>query len=259
MDDLITVGIDAARAAGAYVRDSLGRVGRIEEKSDRNFATDVDRQAERMIVEAILRRFPGHGIVAEESGSRRPDAPYVWVIDPLDGTHNFIRGIPLFGVSIGIRRGEEFVAGVVYMPVEDQLYVGEQGGGAYKNGTRIAVSRRQALRECSLSFDSGIRYHPDELLAILRELSAEVFNVRMSGSSARNLTWLAEGTLDICVEFEDQPWDCAGSICFIREAGGTVTGLRGEPFTSRTVGYIATNGLVQAAVQRIVSRHAGPG
>ncbi|HOW42108.1 MAG TPA: inositol monophosphatase [Candidatus Omnitrophota bacterium] len=255
MSELITVGIAAARQAGEFLLEHLGHIQRIEEKADRNFATDVDKGAEALIIDAISGRFPDHGVIAEEGGSRNPGADYLWVIDPLDGTHNFIRGIPLFGVSLGIVYKQQFVGGIIYMPVQDELYVGEKGNGAYKNDARISVSAFTRLRECSVSYDSGIRYNPDIALPILREVADQVFNVRMLGSSARNLSLVAEGKLDAAIEFADQPWDCAGGVCIIEEAGGKIADLQGAPLTVRTVGYLASNGRVHAAFQAIIDRH----
>ena len=144
----------------------------------------------------------------------------------MDGTHNFIRDINIFGVSIGILCDSEFVAGVIYMPKDDELYVSEKGSGAYKNGNRIRVSKTDNLKECSLSFDSSLRYQPDIMLKVLGELAMESFNVRMLGSSVRVLSYVAEGNLDYSVEFFDQPWDFAGGVCLIEEAGGKITALK---------------------------------
>jgi myo-inositol-1(or 4)-monophosphatase len=219
--------------------------------------TNVDPQAQAMIIDAVKKKFPGHGIIAEEGLTRDVDAEYIWIIDPLDGTHNYIRGVPIFGVSIGVVRRDKFIGGVIYMPVEDELYVAETGNGAYKNGAAIKVSTHQDLKECSVSYDSGIRYHPQALLPILGEIADKSFNVRMFGSSARALSYLAEGKVDISVEFEDQPWDCAAGICLIEQAGGKVTDLSGRPMAHTTIGYIATNGHTHGTVLDIVRKHKG--
>jgi myo-inositol-1(or 4)-monophosphatase len=146
----------------------------------------------------------------------------------------------------------KFVAGVIYMPVDDELYVGEKGSGAYKNNERITVSSNKELKECSISFDSSIRYSPDVMLNVLGDLSREVFNVRMFGSSVRALSYLAEGRLDFSVEFHDRPWDFAGGVCIIEEAGGKITDLKGNSVTHKTIGYIASNSVTHGKVQKIV-------
>jgi fructose-1,6-bisphosphatase/inositol monophosphatase family enzyme len=252
MKELITVGVEAAKKAGAFLLEHFGNVSTIESKGDRNLATDVDKAAERMITEKILAAFPTHGIIGEEEGTKTNSSDYLWVIDPLDGTHNYIRGINIFGVSLGILCKEQFVGGIVYMPVDDELYVGEKGNGAYKNGKKIMVSPHNSLKECSISFDSSIRYSPEPMLRALEKLSKEVFNIRMFGSSVRALTYLAEGVLDFSVEFHDRPWDFAGSVTLIEEAGGKLTDLWGKTLTYKTIGYIASNQRLHEQVRNIV-------
>lgn len=253
MTDIIQVGIEAARSAGAYLQDNFGKDQKVHVKGDRNLVTDVDRNAQKLIIDIIDARFPQHGIIAEEGMSRSEQAEYLWIIDPLDGTHNYIRNIPIYGVSIGILRKGRYVGGVIYMPPDGgELYVAEEGNGAYKNDKKILVSELKDLPACTVSFDSGIRHEPDVMLPVLGELADRTFNVRMFGSSARALSYLAEGKIDICVEFKDQPWDCAAGICLIEQAGGKVTDLSGGRMLHTTIGYIATNGHTHGMVLDIV-------
>ena len=199
-------------------------------------------------MEKIARIYPQHGIFGEEKIRRNLDNEWLWIIDPLDGTHNFIRNIDIFGVSIGVVHKGEFVIGVIYIPSSDELYAGEKNNGAYKNGYRISVSNRDSLKECSISFDSNIRYGTDKMLKVLKGLSREVFNIRMFGSSARLLTYVAEGKLDLAIEFNDRPWDFAGGVSIITEAGGKFTDLKGSVPTPKTIGYIASNGIIHCSV-----------
>jgi myo-inositol-1(or 4)-monophosphatase len=253
MGDIANLAADAAKEAGIYLLNNFGKIKNVESKGDRNLATNLDKEAERMIVDRIKSKFPGHGILAEEGGASDLDSDFIWIIDPLDGTHNFIRSINIFGVSIGVVHKNKFVAGAIYMPVDDELYVGEKGNGAYKNNAKICVSSVKELKECSISFDSSIRYSPDIMLSVLGDLSREVFNVRMFGSSVRVLSYIAEGRLDFAVEFHDRPWDFAGGVCIIEEAGGKIADLKGNDVTHKTIGYIASNGLTHGKVQKIVS------
>jgi myo-inositol-1(or 4)-monophosphatase len=254
MSDILQVSIDAAQCAGKYLFDNFGKIATIESKGDRNLATNVDKEAEKIIVDKIRCAYPAHGILAEEGGSSQLDSEYVWIIDPLDGTHNFIRGIDIFGVSIGVVHKDIFVAGVIYMPVTNELYVAEKGSGAYKNNKKITVSDTRNLKECSISFDSSIRYAPQVMLKALGELAGIVFNVRMLGSSVRALSYVAEGTLDFSVEYYDRPWDFAGGVCIIEEAGGKLTTLQGGPLTYKDIGYIASNTMTHSLVQRIIGQ-----
>jgi len=253
---ILELGIEAAKEAGKFLLDGFGQVAEVEKKGDRDFATNLDKEAEVMIIDKIKAKFPDHGILAEESGKQSIDKEYIWIIDPLDGTHNFIRNIDVFGVSIGVvHKQSDFVAGVIYMPKADELYIGEKGSGAYKNGVKISVSDRDNLKECSVSFDSSIRYAPAPMLATLGDLANQVFNLRMFGSSARHLSYVAEGVLDFSVEFHDQPWDFAAGVAIIQEAGGVLTDLRGDPLTYKNIGYIASNGKTHTRVVDIVKSH----
>jgi myo-inositol-1(or 4)-monophosphatase len=252
MKDIIEVGIEAAKEAGVFLLKNFGKVEYIESKGDRNLTTNLDREAERMIVDKIKVRFPEHGIFAEESGKQETDRDYLWIIDPLDGTHNYIRKINIFGTSIGVIHKSEFIAGFIYMPLDDELYVGEKGNGSYKNGVKISVSNKDDLSDCSVSFDSSIRYSLDAMLATLRDLSKDAFNIRMLGSSVRVLSYIAEGRLDGSIEFHDAPWDFAGGVCIIEEAGGKITNLEGGHLTYDTVGYIASNGIIHEKLNSFV-------
>ncbi|MBN3040059.1 MAG: inositol monophosphatase [Candidatus Omnitrophica bacterium] len=252
MSDILAVAIRSAEEAGEFLLKNFGNISHVEKKGDRNFATNLDREAENMVIKRIKEKFPGHGIIAEESGKQLADSDYLWIIDPLDGTHNFIRNIDIFGVSIGVLHKDDFVAGVIYMPKDKELYMAERGRGAYKNDKKISVSSNSLLEDCSISFDSSIRYSPENMLKVLGALSKEVFNVRMFGSSARVLSYIAEGTLDFAVEFHDRPWDFAGGVCIIKEAGGKLTTLSGGELTHKNIGYIASNTLIHKKVQEIV-------
>ncbi len=255
MNDVTNLAVSLAKKAGIFLLNNFGKVKEIESKGDRNLATNLDKEAEKIIVDGIRAKFPGHGILAEEGGATGLDKDYLWVIDPLDGTHNFIRDINIFGVSIGILYKNRFVTGAIYMPLDDELYVGEKGSGAYKNDKKIHVSSCKELKECSISFDSSIRYSPEIMLGVLGDLAKEVFNVRMFGSSVRALSYLAEGKLDFTVEFYDRPWDFSGGVCLIEEAGGKISDLKGNPVTHKTIGYIASNAIIHDKVQKIVLSH----
>jgi len=238
---MINLAIECALEAGDLLLDCFGKVKQIEQKGDRDFATEADKSAEALIVDKIKTQFPSHGILAEENEKKDLDNEWLWIIDPLDGTHNFINEIDIFGVSVGLLHKGEFVGGVIYMPKDKELYVAEAGGGAYKNNQRISVSQKSDLKEASVSFDSSIRHNPDKILPILGNVADKVFNVRMFGSSVRQLSYVAEGKLDLAIEFHDKPWDFAAGVCIIREAGGSFFDLNAKAPTAQTVGYVAAN------------------
>jgi myo-inositol-1(or 4)-monophosphatase len=241
MSEILSVAVSAAKEAGDFLLHNFGKIASIERKKDKSLATNLDKEAEVMIVRQIRAKFPSHGIIGEEGGASNTDSDYVWVIDPLDGTHNFIRGINIFGVSIGIAYRDKFVAGAIYMPQEQEMYAGEAGSGAFKNDKKIHVSETRDLGESTISFDSSIRHAPEVMSMALRELAPKVFNVRMFGSSARILSYIAEGKLDLAVEFFDQPWDFAAGAAIVEAAGGKTISLKNKPLNFKDIGYMAAN------------------
>ena len=252
MHDILSTAVTAAREAGEFLLSHAGAATGVEEKPDKSLVTDLDKKAEEMIAGRIRAAFPGHDILGEEGSTGRGGSDWTWVIDPLDGTHNFIRGIDLFGVSIGVVYKGAFVAGAIHMPAEHAVYAAEKGGGAFRNGARLAVSPVATLDRCSIGYDSTLRTEPDTVLGALRDLGGRVFNVRMFGSSVRNLTWLAAGKIDAIVEFDDKPWDFAGGVCLVREAGGAMTSLDNRELSIRGRGYVATNGAVHDELMRVL-------
>jgi len=255
MKEIINIAIEAARETGEFLDRNFENTLTVETKSDRNLATNLDKEAEANIVKKIKGAFPDHGILGEEGGHHSGGSDYLWIVDPLDGTHNFIRGIDVYGVSIGITHKDKFVAGVIFMPVSNELYVAETGSGAFKNGKRIYVSGNTDIRTCSLSYDSSIRHNPDLILGILKDLSLEVFNIRMTGSSVRLLSYLSEGKFDASVEFCDKAWDFAAGAVLIEEAGGIITSLDGSPLTYKSQGYLAGNPIFYKKIKEIITPH----
>ncbi len=253
MKDILTVCIEAAKKAGSFLNENFGlTIRRIETKPDSSLATNLDKEAERIIISEIKKEFPSHGIIGEEGGTEGIENDTIWIIDPLDGTHNYIRGINLYGVSIGVAFRGVFTAGAVYIPSTGELYYAEKGNGAYKNGDKINVSTRKNLKDCTIVFDSDLYNETDLKLKNLGKISGNVFNIRMLGSSARQLTYLAEGKIDAIIEFGDKPWDFAGSVSIIEEAGGKITALDGGILTYRHNGFIASNGFVHREIDDLL-------
>ena len=253
MSDLLTVAIHAAREAGAFLHSHFRASLTVETKEDRSLVTNVDHEAERMIVERIEASFPGHDVLAEERGRTSKGSDHCWIIDPMDGTHNYIRGLHAYGVSIGVRKGTSFCAGVIYMPETDELYAAERGSGAFRNGNRIHVSARRTLEGGAVGFDSELRLDTERKLEALGRLCPRIFSIRLIGSAARNLSHVAEGALDGLIEFSDKLWDFAAGIVLVEEAGGRVTRHDGTPLDAVDTAYIASNGLIHEALQEVAS------
>jgi myo-inositol-1(or 4)-monophosphatase len=251
MRNIMSVAVDAAREAGDFLQANHRGALTVEAKEDKSLVTNVDREAERIIVERIEAAFPGHDILAEERGTTSHGSDHCWIIDPMDGTHNYIRGLTAYGVSIGVSKGNSFIAGVIYMPETGEMYTAEQGSGAFRNGKRLQVSGRSDLSACTLGFDSELRLDTARKLRVLGQLCPRIFNIRHIGSSARNLSHVAEGALDGVIEFSDKPWDFAAGAVIVTEAGGRMTRHDGAPLTANDTAYIASNGHVHGPLQEI--------
>jgi myo-inositol-1(or 4)-monophosphatase len=255
MSRILDTAVLAAEMAGQFLSEKFGRVTSIERKADTSLVTEVDKRAEQIVVDVIRENFPRHSICAEERGLDSKDGDWLWIIDPLDGTHNFIRSIPLYGVSIGVAHNNEFVAGVIYLPSEEEFFVAEKGSGAFKNDRKIKVSSVNGLQDASMGFDSTLKVNSSAKSQVMSGFAREVFNVRMFGSSARNLTFIAEGKLDLVIEFDDHLWDFGGAACIISEAGGSITDFSGKPaLPVDGQRYIASNGLIHAQAINLMQK-----
>ena len=255
------IAIKAARQAGRVLSSRFGRINKIRAKGDRDLVTDIDLAAERIIKSQIIKSFPQDSILSEENPYEQKSeftpldskhlTGFKWIIDPLDGTHNYIHNIDIFGVSIALAYKDEVVVGIIYMPQTDELYFAQKNKGAYLNGKRISVSKRK-IREATLIFDSSIRYQENRMLKDLGKLVDKVFNVRMFGSTVRGLTYIAEGKAEAEVEYNDKLWDFAAGLLLVEEAGGRSTDLSGRRWNIKTRGYIASNGRIHKKVLRLV-------
>ncbi|MFH1577759.1 MAG: inositol monophosphatase [Candidatus Omnitrophota bacterium] len=233
------IAIKAARQAGKMLSRRFGCIKKIKVKADRQLVTDIDLAAEAIIKDQILKNFPHDSILSEENSSEQ-ESEFKWIIDPLDGTHNYIHNIDIFGVSVALAYRDEVVVGVIYMSQGDGLYFAQKKNGAYRNGKRISVSRRK-MQDATLIFDSSLRNQKKRMFKGLGRLIDQVFNLRMFGSTVRGLTYVAEGKTEAEVEYNDNLWDFAAGLLLVEEAGGRVTDLSGKKWNLRTKGYIASN------------------
>ncbi len=262
MVDLPFAGPAAAIAfqAGALVRDFYHSAVATEYKGDVDLVTEADRASERLIVDLLHSNFPEHGIYGEEGTRDRMEGEYRWYIDPLDGTTNFAHRFPVFCVSMGLEHrpaslpaGEDgqLVAGVIYDPMRDEMFVAERGRGAYLNGHRIHVSRTAHLGEALLAtgFPSRKR-HDNPNIHFYHQLTLRSHGVRRAGSAALDLAYTACGRFDAYWEFNLNPWDTSAGALMVMEAGGTVTGFDRAPFRLESREVLATNGTLQ---QELVS------
>jgi myo-inositol-1(or 4)-monophosphatase len=229
---LLNVMIKAARKAGRTLKRDFGEVEHLQVslKGPANFVTAADRRAEEILHDELTRARPGYGFVGEEGGRREgADKTHMWIVDPLDGTSNFLHGIPQFAVSIALEREGTIVAGLIYNPANDELFTGERGKGAFLNDQRLRVAARQRLNDAVIA--CGLPHYGKGDLALFRsEFAAvqdKVAGLRRFGAATLDLAWVAAGRLDGYWERDISPWDLAAGLLLVREAGGYVTDIDG--------------------------------
>ncbi len=246
---MLDLAIRAAREAGAILQEYAARGFQIEKKGRINLVTEADLASERHITELISGRYPGHRILAEESGVSAHDDPageYCWIIDPLDGTTNFSHGFPCYAVSIGLEYRGRSVLGVIYDPTRDQLFAAEHGSGATCNGERIRVSEIDRLERALVvsGFPYDVRERMDEYLPAWRKFLERAQGVRRLGAAAIDMACVAMGSMDGFWEYGLNAWDVAAGWVMIEEAGGRVTRMDGSPFDNHSASLLCTNGKV---------------
>ena len=233
MQPLLNIGMRAARRAGDLIVKSLSRLDslKVDSKGRNDFVSEIDRKSEADIIATIHRSYPQHAILAEESG-RNGDDETVWIIDPLDGTTNFLHGFPVFAVSIAVEHRGRLQHAVVYDPMRQEFFTASRGDGAQLEGKKIRVSSQRTLEGAligtGLPFRSGA--HVDEYLAMLKVIMGTAAGVRRPGSAALDLAYVAAGRLDGFWEFGLAPWDTAAGTLLIQEAGGRVGTLSGGEY-----------------------------
>ncbi len=231
---MVNVAIKAARAAGNIINRAALDVEsvRISQKQVNDFVTEVDQAAEQAIIETLLTAYPGHGILAEESGQEHgaKDSEYVWIIDPLDGTTNFIHGLPVYCVSIALAVKGKIEQAVIYDPTRNDLFTATKGRGAYLNDRRLRVSKRIRMQECLIS--TGFPFRPGDnfqnYLAMMGEIMPRCAGLRRPGAAALDLAYVAAGYTDGFFEAGLSPWDMAAGSLLVTEAGGLVGNFTGE-------------------------------
>lgn len=258
MTPALNIAIRAARAAGETImRHARQLDGIIVETKRRNdFVTEVDREAEGRIIATLRRSYPAHGILAEESGLQEgDDRDHLWIIDPLDGTTNFLHGLPHFAVSIALQVRDRLDQAVVYDPVRDELFTASRGAGAALNNHRIRVSQRRGLDGALLG--TGFPYRDDqsadEYLAMLRAFMTRSAGIRRPGAAALDLAYLAAGRIDGFWELGLQRWDIAAGALLVREAGGIIGDLHGGNDCLTSGNVVAANPKVYHAMMQVIA------
>lgn len=243
IDDIIQI----SREAGELIKSAFGKTHLVEFKTNElNLVTETDKASEKLITDFIKKKYPSHGILAEEGSDVNKSSEYLWVVDPLDGTTNFAHGLPIFAVSIGVQKKGEMVAGVVYDVMRDVVYSAEKTSGCFKNGRRIQVSKNENLGHSMLvtGFPYDVKDNPDKayerFIAFLKEARA----IRRLGSAAIDFCYVANGVFDGFWEVSLHPWDiCAGKL-IVEEADGLVTDFDGNKIDIYSKRILCSNGFV---------------
>ncbi len=233
MSALVDAAVAAAKAGGEVLLGYWRNLphGSVEEKHKNDFVTNADRESEERIIAEIRRRFPEDAFLAEEGGARAGAGKGAreWIIDPLDGTSNFVSGFPFWCISIAAREGETLTAAAIWDPLRDELYTADKGGGAFRNGARLSVTGRPGLPGAFVAtgFPFRNREKIETYLALFRAVFLEARAIRRAGSAALDLAYVAAGVFDGFFEFRLSPWDVAAGALLIEEAGGVVTDYDG--------------------------------
>ncbi|MFD0961323.1 inositol monophosphatase family protein [Paenibacillus chungangensis] len=252
------VAINCASKAGEWIKTKLGNYNQLQSKySSQDLVTEVDKGSERLIRNLIATHFPHHSFLGEEGVEPGPDASvkaleearnaeYLWIVDPIDGTTNFVHGFPFFCISIALAHHGEVIVGVVYDPMRNELFVAEKGKGAYVHGRKMGVASEERLRESLVA--TGLP--PDQQAALplnlrgINQLAPKVRNLRIAGSAALHMAYVAAGRLSGFWEIGLNSWDMAAGSLLIQESGGTVTDMNGEPYSLAVRNVTASNGRI---------------
>ncbi|MFX3631244.1 MAG: inositol monophosphatase [Candidatus Pristimantibacillus sp.] len=259
--DYLNLAKSLAISAGELIKSRMGEQFLVEEKSSAfDVVTEVDKLSENLIREGIAAHYPDHQFLGEEemflSGdsleevlSGSVDEPYLWIVDPIDGTSNFVQGIPGFTVSIALACKGELIVGVVYDPCADEMFWAEKGQGAFMNGKRIEVSGKKTLETCVIA--TGFPSNMEARLAVyngLGKLIHQCRTIRSLGSAARHLAYVGAARLDGFWENGLKAWDVAAGVLIVLEAGGQVSDTSGNPYSLKTMDIVTTNGQVHSSL-----------
>ena len=257
---LLNVMVKAARKAARALTRDFGEVEHLQVslKGPANFVTAADRRAEQILREELMTARPGYSFLGEEGGRHEgSDKTHCWIVDPLDGTTNFLHGIPHFAISIALQREGVLVAGVIYNPARDELFIAERGKGAFLNDQRLRVASRRALEDCVIA--CGLphigRGNLDLARAELTSVMGRVAGLRRFGAASLDLGYVAAGRFDGYWERNLAPWDIAAGMLMIREAGGVVSGIQGKDDPLATGHVVAGNEIIHRELIKIVKPH----
>ncbi len=251
----MTVAGKAAREAGRILNNLFGKITSIGKKGEIDLVTEADLLSEKAIVEIIGRGFPNDGVLTEESGKSGRDSGRQWIVDPLDGTTNFVHSFPFFAVSIALRTNNDVVLGVVYNPVTEEYFEAVKGEGAFLNKGPIRVSQVRDLRGSLVAtgFPYIVYKEPESMIELFKRMIVRVQGIRRPGAASIDLAYVASGRLDGFWEEGLQPWDTAAGSIIVMEAGGIVSDYRGEAYSPFQKSIVAANPIVHPKMVEVLS------
>ncbi len=258
MNPTTNIAVRAARQAGSIIMRSFHRVDslKVSEKRPNDYVSEVDQAAEQAIIQVIRAAYPDHAIMAEESGQQGKHQ-FQWIIDPLDGTTNYLHGFPQFSISIALMHRDQLETAVVYDPLRDEMFTADRGGGALMNDRRLRVSDRKSLQGALLG--TGIPYNDqrymDAYLAMMKDMAKDTAGIRRPGSAALDFAYVAAGRIDGFWELGLNAWDFAAGALLVKEAGGTVSDISGGDRYLETGNVIAGNLKVHRDMVGVIQPH----
>lgn len=256
---IINIATRAAYAAANAIQLGIRDITKlhIEKKGHNNYVTELDKKAEQIIIDIIRKAFPTHNILAEESGAHDNNSDCTWIIDPIDGTTNFMHTHPQYSISIGFREGNKITQGVILDPNRNDLYHAESGKGAFLNDKRIRVTKVSYLEDALLAagFPTSDINLLDKFLRILKDMLLHTQSHRRQGSAALDLAYVAAGYLDGFWEFNLAPWDIAAGYLLVKEAGGMVTDFAGSQDFWESGNIVAANPKLISQILKIIQAH----
>jgi myo-inositol-1(or 4)-monophosphatase len=258
MQPMLNIAVRAARSAGDLILRSTDNIGHlhIDQKGKNDFASEVDRKAEREIINIIRTAYPDHAILAEESGAHKGNE-FVWVVDPLDGTTNFLHGFPQYAVSIALKVKGKLEVGVIYDPLRDELFTAKRGGGAMLNNRRIRVTQQSGMKGALIGtgFPFKTAAHLDAYVGMFKAITTDSAGIRRAGSAALDLAYVAAGRLDGFWEIGLMEWDMAAGILLIKEAGGVATDFSFNDKYIESGNLIAGNPKMHQLMYQLIEPH----
>ncbi len=259
MHPMLSIAVKAARRAGAIINRASQDIGTLTVKSKNfnDFVSEIDVAAERTIIDTLKEVYPTHGFLGEESGSTSHQSDFIWIIDPLDGTTNFLHNFPQYCVSIALQHKGEITQAVIYEPNRNDLYTATKGRGAFLNDKRIRVSKCDKLKESLIGTGFPFRdfKHLDTYLAMFKSMLQKTTGIRRPGSAALDLAYVANGSLDAFWEIGLSPWDIAAGALLVQEAGGIISNLNGKEGWLQSGNVLAASPKIYDAMLEVLGPH----